>query len=116
LGIFRLRAVFRPHCHYATGIGIGTPYTDSINGYRQPGRFLNLAAYGSGTSGIARVVAQRDSGSQLHLVHLTGPVNQRVLRIQNASGLTTFNVVKDDLASNLVTGAWSSRTSTAISA
>lgn len=85
-----------------SSVGLGTPFPTQIGNVSVAGRYLNLRTDATGLDGLARMVAQGKSGAQLHLVHNDGPVNQRVLRIQNVAGITSFGVVKDDLASNLV--------------
>lgn len=81
-------------------VGIGTALANNIGAVTGVGKFLNLRAGGtSGATGIANLVVQGQLNSQMHLVHNGAPANQRILRLQCANGLATFNVVNDNLTS-----------------
>lgn len=94
------------HLTAAGNLGAGTDTPTSVaSATNLPGRIFNLKTTDVGTAGLARLVAEGAAGAQLHLIHSAAPANQRVMRIQNVNGLTAFNSVKDDMVTNLVTGA-----------
>jgi hypothetical protein len=85
----------------SVGIGTGDPNnTGAVTGV---GKFFNVRADGgSAATGVCNGVFQGTFGAQNHLVHLNGPVNQKIMRLQCSSGFFGLHVLNDTVTTKAV--------------